>query len=176
MVKKCLIAIAVVALLATTVQAGSPTIKHDGTWPWTFKALEICTIPVFLEVGHFVQLKDCHKRKITLEQVDCTSDLMGKDADDFPCYHDCEEIQVKANFPAIFSGKLDKSGGDVNILDKTDVFWLDGKNQIQGSTGDWEKLTVCIKAWKVKLWKTSGIGKKKVGTLTILVKPPDTGG
>jgi hypothetical protein len=168
MVKKCIIALAVVALLVTTVRAGDPSIKKDGDWPWTYKAIDLCKMPVYMDVGHYVQLKECHKREIKLKQVDCTG---GRE---FPCYSDCEDIEVRANFPAIFGASLTKIGG---ILDKTDVYWKDDINQISGSTGGWEKLTVCVDAWKTQIWKAAEPDDKfKVGELTINVKPPDTGG
>ncbi len=169
MVKKCISALAVVALLITVVQAGDPAIKKDGDWPWTYKAIDLCKMPVWMDVGHYVQLKECHKRELKLVQVDCIS--IGKETGDFTCYSGCEEIEVRANFPAIFGGKLSKIGP---ILDKTSVYWKDDINQISGSTGAWEKLTVCIDAWKAQIWKaTSPDDKTKVGELTINVKPPD---
>jgi hypothetical protein len=171
MVKKCMIALAVVALMVTVVRAGDPVIKRDGDWPWTYKAIDLCKMPVYMNVGHYVQLKECHKREIKLQQVDCSS--IGKGGGDFPCYTDCEDIEVRANFPAIFGAKLSKIGG---ILKDTSVYWKDDINQISGSTGGWEKLTVCMDAWKAEIWKAAEPDDKlKVGEITINVKPPDTG-
>jgi hypothetical protein len=176
MVKKCMIALAVAALMATTVQAGAPapdgSIKRDGDWPWTYKAIDLCVMPIYMDVGHFVQLKDCSDRKIHLKQVTCTS--IGKNnTEDFPCYRDCEEIQVRANFPAIFGGRVDKNS--TGILKDTEVKWAGDKFQIIGG-GDWEQLTICVNAWKAEIWRaTEPSEKTQVGTLTITVKPPDGG-
>lgn len=171
MVKKCIIALAVVALMVTVVHADDPSIKKDGDWPWTYKAIDLCKMDVLMDVGHYVQLKECNKRELVLEQVDCVS--IGKDGK-FPCYSGCEEIEVKANFPAIFGGDLSKIGP---ILKDTTVYWKDDINQISGSTGDWEKLTVCIDAWEAEIWRaTAPDDETLVGELTINVKPPDTGG
>lgn len=170
MVKKCIIALAVVALLVTTVNAADPSIKRDGDWPWTYKAIDLCTMPVYMDIGHFVQLKECNKRELKVKQVDCSS--IGKGSGDFPCYDGCEEFEVRANFPAIFGGSFsDQSGG---VVKEKSVYWKDDVNQINGG-GDWEKLTVCMKFWKTEIWKASGPDDKtKIGELTINVKPPDT--
>jgi hypothetical protein len=171
MVKKCMIALAVVALMVTVVRAGDPSIKRDGDWPWTYKAIDLCKMPIYMDVGHYVQLKECHDRKIELKQVNCSD--IGKGSDDFPCYSDCETIQVRANFPAIFGASLSKIGP---ILTDTSVYWEGDNNQISGSTGDWESLTVCVDAWKAEIWKAASPNDKEhVGDLTINVKPPDTG-
>ncbi len=168
MVKKCLIAIAVVALLATTVQAATyPAIKKDGDWPSTYIPLDLCTFPVYLEVGHYVQLYKCNELKMKLEQVTCP------DGRGFPCYTDCITIKARANFPAIFGADLDKSGP--NILKKTDLYWEDDRFTITGQTNDWESMKLCLDAWEVELWKSGqASGKVKVGEITISVKPPDS--
>ncbi len=170
MVKKSIFALAVVALLVSAVQAADPSIKRDGDWPWTYKAIDLCKMPVYMDVGHFVQLKECNKRELILKQVDCES--IGKGGGDFPCYTGCEEIEIKANFPAIFGAKLSKIGP---ILTDTSVYWTDDINQISGGI-EWEKLEVCIDAWKAQIWKAAEPDDKtQVGELTINVKPPDTG-
>jgi len=180
MVKKCLIAIAFVALLATTVQAANP-IKHDGTWPWTktYEAIAICTLPVKLEVGHFVQIDKCGDLVMKLKQVECGD--IGKGGGDFPCYGngvdgpECITVKARANFTATFGPSF--SGSDVNIIDGKSVYF-DGGDTIDGD-GQWHDLKLCMKAWKVKLWDTGGqtSGTVKVGTITITVKPEtETGG
>jgi hypothetical protein len=169
MVKKCIFALAVAALLVTTVQAASPSIKRDFDWPFTYKAIDLCKLPVYMDIGHFVQLEKCNERKIEMKQVDCES--IGKGGGDFPCYDGCTEFKVRANFPAVFGANLSNKS---NVFDKVETYYKDGDNQIDGSTGDWEKLTVCVKAWKTQIWKAPKAAKKqKVADLTITVKPPD---
>ncbi len=178
MVKKCLIAIAVVALLATTVQAASPTIKNEA-WPWTkiYDEMSICTFPVTLEVGHFVQVLNCHLLVMKLEQVQCSA--IGQAADKYPCYGDVDEefdthgpacvlIQARANFPALFGATFTGSG--TNIIGGHALTWPSGNTILGG--GGWEDLKLCMSAWSVALWNsgaTSGI--VTVGTITINVKP-----
>jgi hypothetical protein len=173
MVKKCIFALAVVALMVTVVSAGtSPTVKRDGDWPWTYKPIDLCIMPIWMDVGHFVQLKNCNDRKIELKQVTCT-DIEKNNVDDFPCYKDCETFEVRANFPAIFDGRVDKIGP---ILKDTKVTFEGDKFQIQG-TGGWESLTICVTAWKAEIWNApeGPDSKTRVGDLAVTVKPPDGG-
>ena len=176
MVKKCLIAIAVVALLATTVQAAAPNeqIKKEGTWPWTktYEPVDLCDIPVTLQVGHFAQVKECGDRKMQLVQVPCGD--IGKGGGDFPCYKDCETFDARANFEATFGGVFTSS--DLTIIGDHSVYY-DGGDTIAGD-GQWHTLKICMKAWKVKLWESNTTsGTPKVGTIMITVKPQtETGG
>ena len=81
MLKRTLIAVAVVALLATSAQALGPDahtgrldsnagikvdpIKMDVLWPFVeYKALPLCVIPVKMKIGLFVQIEKCHEKKI----------------------------------------------------------------------------------------------------------------
>ena len=179
MVKKCIFALAVVALLVTIAPAQTPnpneqpsaTVKRDGDWPWTYKAIDLCVMPIYMDVGHFVQLEKCGDREVILKQVVCST--IGKGSDDFPCYEGCEEIKVRANFPAILGANISKVGP---ILDGVDKYWVGDNFQLTGS-GAWEPRTICVKAWKAKLWEAgSPNNKTHVGNLTITVKPPDGGG
>ncbi len=130
-----------------------------------YKPIDICKFPVSIDVGHYVQLKECHKRKIELKQIHCPE---GRD---FPCYKGREVFEVRANFPAILNATIDKSGGDEEILEEVNLYWENGVNTIQG-TGDWEELKLCLEAWGVDLWKFK-VGTVKVGKITIGVRPPD---
>jgi hypothetical protein len=163
MVKRMLIAIAVVAVVATSVQADSPYIKQDDSWPTEYIALDLCTMPVLMDVGMYVQLKDCHKREIKLVQVDCAS--IGQEK--FPCYKDCDDIEVRANFAAVLGTKLAKAEGSP-IKDWKAYF--DGDNTVPGD-GVYKKLTVCVDAWESQIWTAAPGDKVNVGTLTVTVKP-----
>ena len=132
--------------------------------------IDICKFPVSMEVGHFVQFKQCHKREIKLEQVDCKS--IGRDGGDFPCYSGTEVIEVRANFPAIFNATIDKSGGDEDMLKEVNLYWENGVNTIQGGTGGWEELRLCLDVWDVDLYMST-VGTVKVGEITIQVRPPN---
>ena len=119
MIKKTLIAIALVAFLATFVHTaqggieefyfektgngGHTSIKVEGKdkptirWPYEicYEKLDLCTIPIYMEVGMFVQIYECSKKKIILKQVSCES--IGKESKHYPCYKDCEDLTVRSN-------------------------------------------------------------------------------
>ena len=137
-----------------------------------FDEVDICMFPVLMEVGHFVQLEKCGDYKIKLKQVPC-GDIGKNSTKDFPCYEGCVTIKVRANFPAILSASLNKSGGDVDMLKEMNLYWENGVNTIQGGTGGWEELKLYLEAWDVEIWKFT-VGTVKVGEFTIKVKPKDT--
>jgi hypothetical protein len=164
MVKRTLIAIAVVALIATSVQAtdlpnGSQ--KQDGAWPTEYKALDLCIMPITIDIGMYVQLIDCADKKIELVQVTCSN------MDNFPCYYDCESFQVRANFNAILGTKLSDKPA---IVGGTWSAAFDGLNTVP-STGVPVDRKVCVTADKVSLWDQGPNDALSLGTLTITVKP-----
>ena len=186
MLKKSLIAIAVVALIAATAQAGivfdedDPDVsyKEDGKWPSEYIEVDICTIDVYMDVGYYVTIEDCDKLEITLKQVTCGDfpSSWDVDDDDFPCYEGCvrvdgksdkEYFKARSNFDAIFGADLEEIG---DILDKTKIYWVDDLKTIDGD-GEWHKLTVCIGAWKTDIYEAGPDNEVKVGELTITVKP-----
>jgi len=135
-----------------------------------YEPVDICKFPVSMEVAHYVQLKECNKRKIELKQVKCSE--IGQANDKFPCYKGCDVIEVRANFPAILNASINKSGGDEDMLKDFNLYWENGVNTIQG-TGDWEEFKLYLEAWDVEIWKFA-VGTVKVGDITIGVKPKDT--
>jgi hypothetical protein len=154
MVKKSLIAIALVGMLASTSFAGDMAKgywKFDDNWPFTVKVtwdeLELCQIPIYIDIGMYIELVDCNKidgktkkpiKKIVLEQIDC-GDLKqggsgkGKTGTDFPCYSGCEDLTVRSNFDALLGLKLRKKvwknagGDDVSFITqrKSGFNWYD---------------------------------------------------
>lgn len=182
MVKKSLIAIAVVALIAATVQAGDfdgvyfdegtkdVSYKQDGKWPHVYIEVDICKFPVYMDVGYYVTIKDCEKLELTLKQVSCES--IDQDDEDFPCYSGCVEnedpgFKARSNFDAIFGADLEKIG---DVLDKTKVYFEDDDKTIPGD-GEWHKLVICIDAWKTNIYEAGPDNEVEVGEVTITVKP-----
>jgi hypothetical protein len=170
MVKRTLIAIAVVALVACAVQAAGPDphfFPEGGTddiaikvnneditigWPYEYKAITICTVPVFLNVGYYVEIDDCDGRKIEMQQVDCGD--IGKGSGDWPCYYDCETIKIRSNFEVKLGTSLTKIG---SVIDSWEAYYDGG--DVVGPVTSFTSRTVCVKAWKAKLLNSEP-GKK----------------
>ena len=181
MVKRTLIAIALVAFLASTAPAAIEVyywgaidkdtgVKVDGNekvyWPYEYKALDVCSMPVKMEIGMFVEVQDCTDKKIILKQVDCGD--IGKGGGDFPCYLDCESFSVRANFDVKMGARLEKDSSQP-VIDKWEAYY-DGGDVVPGD-GSNHEVKVCVKAWKAQLWKGSYGSEVKVGTLFVTAKP-----
>jgi hypothetical protein len=183
MIKRTLIAIAVVALLATSVHAAIEdpyyftagdhgAIKIDGKdtptirWPYkiVYDELVVCNIPIKMKVGMFVQVKDCKKKKIILEQVNCSD--IGKGDADYPCYLGCVNFEVRANFDVKLGSALHKSG---DVIGDWSAYY-DGGDTIPGD-GDFHEVKLCVKAWKTAIYKAAPGDEVAVGSVDITVKP-----
>jgi hypothetical protein len=191
MVKKTLIAIALVAFLASTAPAditvyyfgpvkgghlsNETGVKSDGNkkvyWPYKWEEIPICAIQLKMEIGMYVDVKDCKKdKKLVIHQVDCDEDGFGKKVndEDFPCYYGCTEIQVRANFDVSLGADIpDKD--DYGVIDKWEEHYPDG--EVIDGDGDYHKTRVCIKTWKTKIHKGTVGSEVKVGTMYVTAKP-----
>jgi hypothetical protein len=93
-------------------------------WPGTvtvctnYTAIDLCCIPVYLEVGMYAEVYQCGNQKIILKQVPCTqitSFPQGVNAGNaYPCYVGCTNVGVRGNFPMLLGLKKDNLGGDPN--------------------------------------------------------------
>lgn len=85
-------------------------------WPGTvsvctnYTAIDLCCIPVWLEVGMYAEVYKCGDQKITLKQVPCFTGHTS----DYPCYQGCTNVGVRGNFPMLLGLKKDNLGGDPN--------------------------------------------------------------
>jgi len=181
MIKRTLIAIALLALLATSAHAAlNPSgdklfvgdhhaVKVDGSekvrWPYSYKALDVCLIPIKMHVGMYVQVKDCKKKKLILQQVDCGD--IGKGGGDYPCYLGCVTFDVRANFEVKMGADREKLSGSP-IKDWDDYY--DGDDVVPGD-GNYHSVKCCVKAWKTELYKATPGDEVDVGILHITVKP-----
>jgi hypothetical protein len=175
MVKKCLIAIALLAFLTTTVQAGDEAQdvwKFDDHWPWVYLELEICQIPVYMDVGMYVDMKDCGKKKIEMKQVTCP------DGRKFPCYSGCTDFEIRANFEVKLGTKLYRIGDVIKVKDGNEyweakIYLTDGvtEDYVIPGDGNYHKRRVCVEAWEAQIWKAAPGDKVLVGEVAITVKP-----
>ena len=180
MVKKTLIAIALVAFLASTAPAGIEVyywgaidkdtgVKVDGNddnvyWPYEYIALDVCSMPVLMEIGMYVEVQDCTDKKMKIKQVDCGD--IGKGGGDFPCYLGCTSFSLRANFDVKLGTRLVKEGP---VMDKWEGFY-DGGDVIPGDGAN-HSAKVCVRAWKAQLWNGTVGEETKVGTLYVTAKP-----
>jgi hypothetical protein len=143
--------VAVVALLAVGVQAGE--IKtHE--WPCTFVALEITSIPVVMDIGYYVRIKDQDKLKIKLVQ----------DEQDIHKFKGCTDMVVESNFNLILSASISKTGA----IDGEYSVSLDPSTANKGST----TVKVCATLIKAVLTgQEAGTKDVQVATVKIKVKP-----
>lgn len=178
MIKRTLIAIAVVALLATSAHAAltehyfpagdSSAVKVDGSdnvrWPWEYKSLDVCAIPIKMNIGMYVQVIDCKKKKLVLNQVTCGD--IGQGDDKYPCYHGCVTFDVRANFEVKMGQWLEKVG---DIIGDWSCYY-DGGDVVPGD-GNPHTMKVCVKAWNTKIYKHAAGDEVEVGKIHITVKP-----
>jgi hypothetical protein len=167
MVKKSLIAIALMSFLATSTFAGDAPDngqwKFDDDWPKdivvTYTELEICQIPIVIDIGMFVEIENCDELAIILEQVSCPS------GQSFPCYKGCVEINVRANFEVQLGLKLYKIGDIISQggpwyapHDNWKAYFTNDGGATQEDTwivddsGDWNTLDVCVEAWDANIF------------------------
>jgi len=149
MLKKSLFVVAAVALLAVAAQAGE--IKYH-SWPTTFVPMEITEIPVTMDVGYWVQIKDQDKLNIKLAQVNVHT------------YEGCTDMVVKCNFDLSLSCSISANGnipGDYSCsINGADI-------PAGGATA-----TVCAKLTNADLGgQPGGTTNVQVATVTIWVVP-----
>ena len=214
MVKKSLIAIALMGMLASTSFAGDKA-PLEGYWKWdndwpvivvdpVYEVLELCQIPIFIDVGMYIELENCGKLrkgklilKIILEQISCAN-LDSENTDEFPCYRGCQDIKVRSNFEALLGLKLYKKdlGGGTYFIgntggwgarDKWNAFFDDVDTvpvevldewTVPGD-GNWEEVKVCVEAWDVNIFlgdpeSAPMTEVNRVGEVAITVVPTAT--
>jgi len=149
--KKVLISLAVVALLAVGVQAGE--IKTH-SWPCQYVSLEITSIPVVMDIGYYIKIKDQDKLKIKLVQ----------DELDIHKFKGCTDMVVESNFNAVLSASISKTGaiaGDYAVS-------IDPSTANKGST----TVKVCATLTNANLTgQDAGTKDVQVATVKIKVKP-----
>ena len=149
MLKKSLFAVALVALLAATVPAGE--IKTHA-WPTTFVPMELAEIPVLMDVGYWVYIKDQQDLKIKLQQQTIHT------------YEGCTDVAIQCNFSLRTSCSISANGA---VPGKYSCSILNGDVSQPGGT-----ITVCAKLEEADLSTTPGASKDvQVATVTLKVAP-----
>jgi len=149
--KGCLTTAAIIAILAVGVQAGE--IKtHD--WPCQFVALEITSIPVVMDIGYYVRVKNQDWLQIKLAQ----------DEQDIHKFAGCTDMIVESNFNLTLSASIAKTGAIGGNYSCT----LDPINCNAGST----TVHVCATLTGADLTgQPAGTTNVQVATVKIKVKP-----
>lgn len=144
--KKTLFAVAVVALLAAVAPAGEIKI-HE--WPCAFIPQEITTIPVVMDVGFWVKIKDQDKLKIKLSQKSIHE------------FEGCTDVPIETNSNLTLSCSISATGA------------VPGKWSCSVSPADLDApggtVSVCAKVKDADLSKTPG-GSKNVHVATVSLK------
>jgi len=149
--KKALFAVAAVALLTVAAQAGE--IKYH-EWPCAPIAQEITTIPVVMDVGYWVRIKDQDKLKITLSQNSIHS------------YSGCTNATVETNSCLTFSCSIAKVSKDGSVVVPGDYGCSVSPANIDAPGGT---LTVCATLNNADLGKVPG-GSKGVHVANVTIK------
>jgi hypothetical protein len=151
MMKGCITTAAVIAILAVGVQAGEVKL-HE--WPCQFVSVEISSIPVVMDVGYWVKIKDQDRLRIKLFQ----------DESDIHMFKGCTDMVVENNFNVIFSCSVSATGavpGDYSCT-------VNPANLPAGGG----TVQVCVTLKRADLSKTPGNSKDvQVATVKIKVKP-----
>jgi len=146
MLKKSLFAVAVVALLAATAPAGEIKIHN---WPTTFVPQELTDIPVLMDVGFWVYIKDQDKLKIKLSQKSITE------------YEGCTDVALQCNFSLKASCSISATGA---VPGKYSCSVQNSEIDSPGGT-----VTVCAALKEAKLVGTAG-GQKDIHVATVTLK------
>ena len=133
-------------MLAMTAQAGEIKL-HD--WPTQYVPVEITDIPVVMDVGYWVSIKDQDKLKIKLNQISIHK------------YEGCTDMKVECNFSIKLSASISKTGA------------IDGDYGVSLSPSEFDNpggtSTVCATLNNAKLGGTPG-GTKNVQVATVTIK------
>jgi hypothetical protein len=146
MLKKSLFAVAAVALLAVVAQAGEIKI-HD--WPTSYIPQELTDIPVVMDVGYWVSIKDQDTLQIELDQKSIHT------------YEGCTDMVVECNFNISLSCSISSTGavpGDYGCSVTP--------SDIDAGTAT---ATVCASLTNANLSATAG-GTQNVHVATVTIK------
>jgi len=156
MLKKSLFVVALVAVLAGMAQAGEIKV-HEWPIEWSYQFQEITTIPVKMDVGYWLNIKDQDDLEIKLQQSAIHT------------YEGCDTMVIECNFDVALSTTITptgKVGGDYS------TYLSDSTVSSGGGSVD-----VCAKLTNAKLGDQSGgTNNVHVADVTVWVAPVPTSG
>jgi hypothetical protein len=160
MVKKTLFVAAVVAMLAGTTMAGDEwkdKIFEHCEWPYAkiYEYQETCVVPVFMNVGYYVEIPKCKKLQIMLDQINMST------------YEGCVDFAIKTNFHLELGAKIQHVGTDLGNYKA----WIKSPTDVPPTGNSSVDRTVCAKLEKTKIILADPNKKLKVAEVTILVRP-----
>jgi len=147
------VSFAVVAAVLFAASAPAGEIKfHE--WPMAPIPQEVTTIPVTMDIGYWVRIKDQDKLKIVLSQ------------DSIHSYSGCTSMVVETNSSLTFSTTIAKVTKDGNVIVPGDYSTSVSPANIDAPGGT---LSVCAKLQNADLSKVPG-GSKNVHVANVTVK------
>jgi hypothetical protein len=181
MVKKSIIAIAIMMSMFAAVSYGQDVPSHngefkvDGLWPATvtitYTPQVICKIPVYIKVGMFIQIKNCDKKKIVMEQVNCNQ------GQGFPCYKGCVDLEIRSNFDAKLSLSRSTIGSIVGN-NNWKAYFTDGgpasSTWLVTGDGSPNLVQLCAEAWDANIYGALPGSETQIGEISILAVPTAT--
>ena len=157
MLKKSLFAVAAVMLLAVMANAGEIKI-HD--WPTTYVPQEVCDIPVVMDIGFWINVRDQGDLVIELEQLGIRE------------YEGCETITIDCNFDLTLSSSIvAEPVGDPYLPDADYSTWINGAD-IDAGVGRTAEVCARVELGDLGLGETTaGASGVQVATVTVKVVP-----
>jgi len=159
MLKKILSVVVLLTVLGMAVVPATAGELKRYDWPCEFKFVDLCDIPVYMNVGLYVEILDQHMLKILLEQ------------EDIDTYSGCVTIDIKSNFDLILGCYTElkeaglEMGGKMSCEIKPDTFV---PKTLCNTVAERE---VCVKYDKVKITHHDYGKDVLVGNVIIQVKP-----
>jgi len=168
--KKLIVVLAlIVPLMSVTASKGEVVELADGSvaisYPFGSAAtLPTQTIPIKMRVGMHVQVIT-HGREILLQSISCGA--IGKNNNDYPCYHGCISFDVRTNFKVQLGGRLKKLS---EIVSRWEAYYPGADAGVVPGDGFFHSVSVCVKSWQSRIWFVHP-GEAEVGSLTVTVMP-----
>jgi hypothetical protein len=154
MLKKALIAVAVVAMLAASAQAGHVK-KYDWPGHWVWDCVDICDIPVYMKIGMYIEILDQDKLEIIMKQTAWKE------------YKGCVTIKIKCNIDILLSCSYSNNG----VIPGEYKCTIDDPCVLKTLSDTVAQREICVEGKKVEIVHAEPGGKVRVGTVTLCVKP-----